>query len=53
MDALTSVIELGVGLGCIAGGVAAMRTPRLRIVGVVLLVAGAAACVHALWALVR
>jgi hypothetical protein len=51
VDVLTWVIELGVGLGCIAGGVAASRTPRLRIVGVVLLVAGAAACIHAAWAL--
>lgn len=51
MAVLTWVVELGVGLGCIAGGVVAVRTPRRRLIGVVLLIAGAAAAVHAVSAL--
>lgn len=51
VDVVTWLIELGVGLGCIAGGVAAVRTGRLRVVGILLLVAGTAASVHAVVAL--
>ena len=39
------------GIGCLAGGIVAIRTPRLRVVGVVLLVAGAAASIHAVTSL--
>lgn len=48
METLTWVIELGVGVACLAIGIAAFRTGRLRIVGVVLVVAGVAAAGHAL-----
>jgi hypothetical protein len=51
VDVVTWLIELGVGMGCIAGGIASVRTPRLRVVGVMLLVAGAAASIHAVVAL--
>ena len=44
---LTYWIELGVGLGCVVAGVPAVRTRRLWWLGVLLLVAGAAAIAHA------
>ena len=47
-DAPTFAIELLVGLGCLAGSVPAVRSRRMRWLGVVLLVAGAAATLHAL-----
>lgn len=43
----TWLIELGVGLACLAVGAIALRNPRMRVVGVVLLIAGTAAAVHA------
>jgi hypothetical protein len=46
--ALTYVVELLVGVGCLVAGAAALRGPRARWVGVVLGVAGVAAIVHAL-----
>lgn len=46
--ALTYVVELLVGLGCLAAGVATLRGSRTRWLGVLLLVAGVAATVHAL-----
>jgi hypothetical protein len=46
--ALTYVVELLVGLGCLVAGAATVRGARNRWVGVVLVVAGAAAIVHAL-----
>ena len=46
--ALTYVVELLVGLGCLVAGAATLRGPRTRSVGVLLLVAGIAAIVHAL-----
>jgi len=46
--ALTYVVELLVGLGCLVAGAATVRGARTRWVGVVLVVAGAAAIVHAL-----
>jgi hypothetical protein len=52
MDEVTWIIELGVGIGCLAGGVAALRVPSLRIVGVIALAGGAAAVIHAIAALV-
>jgi hypothetical protein len=44
---LTYAIELAVGLGCVVAAVPALRTRPLRWLGVVLLVAGAAAIAHA------
>ena len=52
MDEVMWIIELGVGVGCLAGGVAAVRVPSPRIVGVIALVGGAAAAIHAIAALV-
>ena len=43
METVTWLIELGVGLARLVVGVLALRNPRLRLAGVVLLVAGAAA----------
>lgn len=51
METATWVIELGVGLACLVVGALTLRTPRLRLVGVVLLVAGAAAAAHAVFQL--
>jgi hypothetical protein len=42
------VIELGVGLACLVLGLSALRTTRFWPVGIVLLIAGAAASGHAL-----
>lgn len=47
-ETTTDVIELLVGLGCLAAAVPALRTRRLVWLGVVLLVAGMAAAVHAM-----
>ena len=44
----TYVVEFLVGLGCLIAGAATMRGGRTRWVGVVLLVAGVVAIVHAL-----
>ena len=46
-DTATDLIELLVGLGCLAAAVPALRTRRLLWLGAVLLLAGAAATVHA------
>jgi hypothetical protein len=48
----TWLIELGVGLACLAVAAIALRNPRMRVVGVVLLVAGVAAAAHATFSLV-
>ena len=45
--ALTYVIELLVGLGCLIAGAATLRSQRTRWLGVVLIVAGIAAIAHA------
>ena len=45
---VTYVVELLVGLGCVIAGAASLRGSRTRWLGVVLLVAGVAAIVHAL-----
>lgn len=45
------VIELGVGLACLVLGLSALRASRYRLVGIVLLIAGAAAAGHALFQL--
>lgn len=47
METAIWLIELGVGLACMAVAVLALRNPRLRLGGVVLLVAGIAAAGHA------
>ena len=46
--ALTYVVELLVGLGCLAAAAATLRGSRTRWLGVLLLVAGVAAIVHAI-----
>lgn len=51
-DVATYATELAVGLGCLIGAVAAVRRPRLRWLGGVLLIAGLAAVVHAVGALI-
>ncbi|MCI0637097.1 MAG: hypothetical protein L0206_24750 [Actinobacteria bacterium] len=51
--AATDAIELLIGLGCLAAAVPALRSARLRVFGALLLVAGAAAVVHALVRLFR
>jgi hypothetical protein len=43
----TYLVELAVGLGCLAGAVAAWRLPRVRWLAVVLGLAGLAAVGHA------
>jgi hypothetical protein len=48
MQAATWLIELGVGLACLAGGVVVFRGRRMRVVGVLLVVAGVAAAGHAI-----
>jgi hypothetical protein len=47
-EGATYIVELLVGLGCLIAGAATLRGPRARWVGIVLLVAGVAAIVHAL-----
>lgn len=47
MQAAIWVIELGVGLACLAGGVMVFRTQRMRVVGILLVLAGGAAAGHA------
>jgi hypothetical protein len=51
VDALTAVVELGVGVACIALGVTVARTrpaPAVRLLGVLVAIAGAVAAGHAL-----
>ena len=48
---MTWAVELGVGVACLAVAALALRHPRLRLVGAVLLVAGAVAAAHALFQL--
>jgi hypothetical protein len=47
-ETATDVVELLVGLGCLGAAVPALRSPRLRWLGALLLLAGAAAVAHAL-----
>ena len=51
METVTWTIELGVGIACLAVAALALRHPRLRLVGAVLLVAGAGAAAHAVFQL--
>ena len=46
--ALTYIVELLVGLGCLIAGAAILPSRRTRWVGLLLLVAGVAAIVHAI-----
>jgi len=48
MDTIVALVELGVGLGCMAGGIGTFRTGGSRALGVVLLIAGLAAAAHAM-----
>jgi hypothetical protein len=50
-ETVTNIVELAVGLGCLAAGAGAWRRPRLRWVAALLLVAGLAAVGHAAAAL--
>ena len=50
-ETLTSVVELVVGLGCLAAAAGSWRRPHLRWVAALLLVAGLAAVIHAALAL--
>ncbi len=50
-DTVTNVVELAVGLGCLAAGVGAWRR-SLRWVAALLAVAGLAASIHSVVALV-
>jgi hypothetical protein len=48
VETLTWVIELGVGVACLVIGAVAFRAGRLRVTGIVLVIAGLAAVGHAL-----
>ena len=50
-ESVTNVVELAVGLGCLAAATGAWRRPQLRWVAALLLVAGLAAVIHAVVAL--
>jgi hypothetical protein len=50
-DALTYVIELAVGLGCLAAAAGLWRHRSLRIVAALFALGGVAAAGHAVWAL--
>ena len=52
METATWVIELGVGLACLGVAGLALRNPRLRVIGILLLIAGLAAAGHATMRLV-
>ncbi len=51
MGTLISLVELLVGLGCIGGAIVVFRAGGSSILGVALLIAGAAAAGHAVTAL--
>jgi hypothetical protein len=51
VETATWVVELGVGIACLVIAALALRNPRLRVVGVMLVVAGVAAAGHAVWQL--
>jgi hypothetical protein len=51
-DALTYVIELAVGTASLAAGIAAWRSSAPRWLAIALVVAGIAACAHAVLELV-
>jgi len=50
-DEISNVIELAVGVACLLAGWGVWRKPGLRWVGALLILAGLAALVHAVWAL--
>jgi hypothetical protein len=54
VDALTALVELGVGIGCVTLGVTFARArpvPVVRVLGALLAVAGLVAAAHAVRAL--
>ena len=51
-DTITNVVELGVGIACLVAAVGTWRRPGLRAWAALFLVAGLAAAVHAVVALV-
>jgi len=51
-DWISNIIELAVGMACLLAGGGMWRKPGLRWVGVLVIVAGLAAVIHAVWALV-
>jgi hypothetical protein len=53
MEAVTSLVEIGVGLACLLGAVATWRRRSLRWLGALLAVLGAAAIAHGILSLVR
>jgi hypothetical protein len=52
-DLVTNLVELAVGLGCLAAGAGAWRRPGLAWLAALLVVAGLAATVHAAVELAR
>jgi hypothetical protein len=52
MDTVVALVELAVGLGCLAAGMGVVRIGGSRVLAVILLIAGAAAAGHAATALV-
>ena len=50
---VTDLIELGVGLACLAGAALARRRPGLRWFAALAAIAGVAAIGHALWSLAQ
>ena len=52
-DAVTYVIEIGVGLACVASAVGLRRQRRLRWLAMLLAVAGLVAIAHGILELVR
>jgi putative copper export protein len=47
VETATWLVELGVGIACLVIGVMTLRGSRLRVVGVLLVIAGLAAAGHA------
>ncbi|HEX7247989.1 MAG TPA: hypothetical protein VF351_07810 [Actinomycetota bacterium] len=47
METAIWLVELGVGIACLAVGAVSLRGPRMRVVGALLLIAGLAAAGHA------
>ena len=52
-EVLTTVVELAVGVACLAGAVASWQRPHLRWLAASLAIAGVAAAAHGILVLVR
>lgn len=52
METVIWLVELAVGLACLAVGGASMRVPSFRVAGIIVIVAGVAATLHAMGSLV-